>query len=470
MVVLTEASEYQKKYKCPYCDKRYTRMDLVDHIDKKHSDMIPKDYTATRVVFNMINKKEHGTCVICGKETKWDEDKARYDRFCGSKSCHDKYVKTAHKNTRIEEKLRDPEFQQKMLAGRSISGVYKFSDDGKVSYTGSYEKALLEFLDKMLNVKSEDVESPGPTIEYEYKGETHFWITDQRYIPYNLVFDVKDGGDNPNRREMTEYREKQIAKERAIKKQGKYNYIRLTNNNFEQLLEVMMELKEMLLDESRPNTPIIKINENSSITLGTLPPANSHNVYIIDYLKKNTFLDDDDEHHYALCKDYMQDAVTVNGGVYEKINFEELQEMDVRLYQCKNPEVEYLDILENSTEDTDFYKILTGKDILDEMQLEYDPSFKEVFPYTEMLNIMTESIVTTVMQSVPEQTSMVFEGVNIPYFELERYNDPDDIVKYYRDMDGVFLMNEATGFRTKSYEDISILDSFKSDISNILNS
>ena len=232
-VILTEAS-YEKKYKCPYCDKRDTRIHLVSHIEKKHSEMIPKGYTATRIVFNTINKKEHGVCVICGKETEWDENKARYNRFCGSKVCHDKYVKIAHKNTNIEAKLRDPEFQQKMLAGRSISGKYKFTDGGMVSYTGSYEKQLLEFLDKVLNVKSYDIESPGPTIPYTFNGEEHFWITDQRYIPYNLVFDVKDGGDNPNRREMPEYRAKQIAKESAIKKQGKYNYIRLTNNNKDQ--------------------------------------------------------------------------------------------------------------------------------------------------------------------------------------------------------------------------------------------
>ena len=465
-MIIFEASTYQKKYKCPYCDKRFTRMDLVNHIDKKHSDMVPKDYTSTRVVFNMINKKDHGNCVMCGKETEWDEDKARYNRFCGSKSCHDKYVKIAHKNTGIEEKLRDPEFQQKMLANRSISGVYKFSDGGKVSYTGSYEKALLEFLDKVLNVKSEDVESPGPTIEYIYKGEKHFWITDQRYVPYDLVFDVKDGGDNPNNREMTEYREKQIAKEDAIRKQGKYNYIRLTNNNFQQLLEIMLELKEMLLDESKPNKPIIKINEDASITLGALPPANPNNVYIINYLKKNVFSGGEyEENRYALCKDYMQDAVTVKGGVFENINFEELQNADnVRVFKYINPSMDYIDILENSKEDTDFYKMLTGKDLLDNMQLEYDASFQEVLPYTEALKILRDSIYNTMNPRSP-----IVEGVSLPYFNLEQYNDcGDSNIKFYRDIDGVFLMNESSGMRTKSYGDTEFLEKFLSEISGLL--
>lgn len=465
--IIMEGSTYQKRYKCPYCDKRLTRMDLVSHIEKKHQDMIPEGYTATRIVFNLINKKDHGTCVICGKETKWDENKARYDRFCGSKSCHDKYVKTAHKNTKIEEKLRDPEFQQKMLAGRSISGEYKFSDGNKVSYTGSYEKKVLEFLDKVLNVKSYDIESPGPVIEYEYKGEIHTWITDQRYIPYNLVWDVKDGGDNPNRREMTEYREKQIAKEAAIKKQGKYNYIRLTNNDFEQLIEVMLLLKEQLEDENTPKEPIIKINESASTMINTMPQSNPQDVYIIDYMKKNTFVDDDEEHHYALCRDFMQDAVTIKNGFPQELSFEELMEMDVRVYRYIG-DANYSYIISESYTDRDIYTCLTDNSLLDSMQLDFDPLFEEVMPYTDRLKILSESLYVTTMNSIPSKSTAIYEGVTIPNFELEQYNDSTSSVKFYRDMDGVFLMNESTGFRTKSYDDIEYLIKFKNDIAGIL--
>ena len=128
-----------------------TRMDLIDHIDSKHKEMIPKGYTATRVVFNLVNKKDHGSCIVCRSETDWDESKARYNRLCNKESCRKKYAKMAKKNTRIDERLKDPEFQQKMLAGRRITGIYKFQDGGEVSYTGTYEKKLLEFMDKFLN-------------------------------------------------------------------------------------------------------------------------------------------------------------------------------------------------------------------------------------------------------------------------------------------------------------------------------
>lgn len=250
-----------KRYKCPYCEYRGYRVDLVEHVDEKHEDMIPKDYSSSRVVYNAINKKEHGSCMICHKETEWDENKQRYNTLCGSKKCKDEYVKIVRsrmvKKYGTDNLLRDPNFQKKMLENRSISGKYKFEDGGVVGYVGSYEKKFLEFMDKFLHIKSYDIISPGPTIPYHYNGKEHLWITDFIYEPYNLVFDVKDGGDNPNTRDMKEYREKQTAKEKAIAEYGDYNYIRLTDNKFEQLISIFMELKEKADDK-----PIIRINES----------------------------------------------------------------------------------------------------------------------------------------------------------------------------------------------------------------
>lgn len=270
-IALMEAasSVYKRKYQCPYCNEKYDRVKLVDHIEKKHSEFIPKDFTASRIVFNIVNKKEKGKCTICGKESPWDEDKCRYDRFCSDK-CKKAYEQLAAERLKRvrgmtkQEMLKDPEYQNNiMLANRSISGKYKFQDGTIRTYVGSYEHKFLEFMDKFLNVKSEDLETPGPIIEYKFKGETHKWITDAYYAPYNLVFDIKDGGDNPNKREMPEYRAKQTAKEDAIRKQGKYNYIRLTDNKFEQLIELMLELKELYIEDNGEYNPIIRINEST---------------------------------------------------------------------------------------------------------------------------------------------------------------------------------------------------------------
>ena len=273
--VITIHPKYVKKYKCPYCEKRLERGKLIDHIDKQHSDMIPENYSSTRVVFNLINKKTQGRCVICGKETDWNEDKARYERICNRPQCKKAYIdQTAdrlykkHGKTK-QDFLNDPKFQEKMLQNRSISGKYKFRDGGILPYVGSYEKNFLQFMDQFFHVKSSDLIAPGPVIDYKFNGKTHQWITDFYYEPYNLVFDIKDGGSNPNTREMNEYRAKQIAKEKAIKDMKQYNYIRLTDNQFDQMIELMLELKENLIDAPVNTTRkvMIRINEGVSSVL-----------------------------------------------------------------------------------------------------------------------------------------------------------------------------------------------------------
>ena len=153
-----------------------------------------------------------------------------------------------------------------MLANRSISGEYRFKDGTKFNYVGSYEKKFLEFLDQVLDFDGYDIMAPGPTFEYEFEGETHKWITDFMIIPYNLVIDVKDGGDNPNNRSMVKYRNKQKAKETMITtSQGKYSYLRLTDNQFGQLLEIFLALKERMDDPATAGKPLFHINESAEI-------------------------------------------------------------------------------------------------------------------------------------------------------------------------------------------------------------
>ena len=266
MIINESASE--RKFKCPYCNYKGTRERLVSHVENNHKEMIPERYTAARVVFNSINHKEVGHCVQCKvNETKWNEDTWRYERFCSDK-CRDAYVKMAKE--RMVKKygktnlLNDEEQQKKMLANRRISGTYKFRDGGERTYCGSYEKKTLEFYDKVLNVPSKDIMTPGPTVIYDYEGKKHKWITDIYYVPFNLVHDIKDGGSNPNKRKMDVYRAKQSAKEEAIVKQKQYNYIRLTDNNFSQLLLILAELKEQMIDDSDNKAErIVAINETS---------------------------------------------------------------------------------------------------------------------------------------------------------------------------------------------------------------
>ena len=252
-----------KLYKCPYCEIRLNREDLLEHISDKHDDLIPDNYSPFRVMYDFINCKNPGyesKCVICNKTAGWNDDKGKYNLVCKSKACKEKYLQQLEANRKGNPGFNDAEVQEKLLANRKISGVYKFSDGVEKTYTGSYEKKCLEFLDKILHVNSEDILAPGVILEYEYEGKKKFYISDFYYVPYNLIIEVKDGGDNPNRKDMIEYRNKTTAKEKFIIDKTNYNYLRLTDNNFNQLLAVFFELKMNYLDGTCKDR-VIHINQ-----------------------------------------------------------------------------------------------------------------------------------------------------------------------------------------------------------------
>lgn len=283
-------------YKCPFCNNRYYRDNLPSHLQDTHEELIPEDFTALRYTFNYVNKKPlnyHGKCTECGGPTPWDENKGRYDRQCEKKACKDSYLKKFEENmmrtkgvTRISATAAG---QEKMLAHRRISGEYTFTDGTKKTYTGKYEKAALEFMDKILHVKSKDIMCPGVILEYQFEGKTHIYITDFYYQPYNLIIEVKDGGDNPNKRSMPSYRAKQIAKEKFIVEHTNFNYIRLTNNELSQLISVFLDLKFQLIENTGDR--VIHINEMMNALMGSSPVGYNtpQSTYIVNYMQNNTF-------------------------------------------------------------------------------------------------------------------------------------------------------------------------------------
>lgn len=253
-----------KTFPCPYCGQKFNKNKMVPHIDKNHDDELPVGYTAYRATYDLINDKHgHGVCTVCGKDTKWNDKTQKYNRLCGDPKCAQKVKETYQKRMmKVYNKvhlLDDPMQQEKMLAGRRISGKYKWRDGKEFDYVGSFEHDLLEFLDQTMEFDSGEIVSPGPVLEYEYEGKKRHWITDFLILPYNLIIEVKDGGDNPNRRNMPIYRGKQYAKEKMITNMGTYNYLRLTNNNFAQLFSILAELKKQVVEQD--TTPIYRIHE-----------------------------------------------------------------------------------------------------------------------------------------------------------------------------------------------------------------
>lgn len=256
----------ERRIACPLCRRKDFKDKLIRHIEKDHEDIIG-DISAEQFLYDKTHPGS-GKCIVCGNKTDWNEKTGKYHRLCSNPRCKEEMRAKFKKNMiRVHGKvslLDDAAHQAKMLANRSISGTYVYSDGTKFTYTGSYEHKAIEFMDKVLNCNSKDIIMPGPVIDYtDQYGNSRQWITDIYYVPYNLIIEVKDGGDNPNNRQMDEYRAKQVSKEAELIKLGEYNYLRLVDNKFVQLMEVLALLKDQEINEPNTDNKVIRINESA---------------------------------------------------------------------------------------------------------------------------------------------------------------------------------------------------------------
>lgn len=256
----------ERRIACPLCRRKDFKDKLIRHIEKDHEDIIG-DISAEQFLYDKTHPGS-GKCIVCGNKTDWNEKTGKYHRVCSNHRCKEELRAKFKKNMiRVHGKvslLDDAAHQAKMLAHRSISGTYVYSDGTKFTYTGSYEHKAIEFMDKVLNCNSKDIIMPGPVIDYtDQYGNSRQWITDIYYVPYNLIIEVKDGGDNPNNRQMDEYRAKQVSKEAELIKLGEYNYLRLVDNKFVQLMEVLALLKDQEINEPNTTNKVIRINESA---------------------------------------------------------------------------------------------------------------------------------------------------------------------------------------------------------------
>ena len=231
---------------------------VYKHVGAAHSTEIPNEISIKQFVFNKKNRKDKGSCVICGRETPWNDDMVRYERY-DSESCRKEAGRRAKENMKKkygkEHLLDDPAMQKKMQENRSISGHYAFRDGGTVQYLGSYEHDFLEFNDTELNMSSNFMNTcyeEGISIYYFWKNpdtdkkEKKFYVPDYYIKQYNLIIEIKDGGDNPNNHPKIQRidKSKEKAKDRAIKKTNYYNYIKIVNKDYVAYTDLLSYLKE----------------------------------------------------------------------------------------------------------------------------------------------------------------------------------------------------------------------------------
>jgi hypothetical protein len=235
---------------CPFCKKNYTnKSGLYNHMEKEHKLEL-HNLPAPQIYFNYKNRyaltKENGKCVMTGKLTPFNLTTERYERFAdeNARQAYREYFrKNMIKKYGKDTLLTEPDQQKKMLANRSISGVYKWNSGHESTYTGSYEKKFLEYLENELNWKNpEDIMSPAPMIfPYKYADEQeHIHIPDFYITSLNLVVNVKSSTNQHYRLRDIEIEKLQ---DEAIKK-SEFNYLKLYDNDFDKFIEIMNMVKQ----------------------------------------------------------------------------------------------------------------------------------------------------------------------------------------------------------------------------------
>lgn len=244
-----------QKFKCPLCGQKYVSKNAVhDHMAKKHNDEIPKNKSISEYYYNLTTGKLHGSCIMCKRDTKWNENNQKYNRFCSRKECKEKYV-NIFKSRMINKYgkatlLNDPDHQCKMLMHRKISGEYEFVNHKgiKIPYTGSYELDFLKLCDTVLYIEPTDIQAPCPyKFYYEYNNERHFYIPDFYIYSLNLIVEIKDGGNNPNMHHKIQDvdKVKEQLKDEVLKNQKKFNYIKIVNKEYGPFIKLIMDMRAM---------------------------------------------------------------------------------------------------------------------------------------------------------------------------------------------------------------------------------
>lgn len=241
------------RIKCKFCNRYLKDADAyAAHLENTHPDFIPEDMDGWRFYYYLKTGKTHGNCIICGKETRWNERTHKYHRFCDNPKCIEKYKEEFRK--RMMGKygkttlLNDPEQQKIMLSRRKISNIYQWSDyRAEIPYTGTYEKDFLEFLDHILNFDPSDIIAPSPhTYYYVYEKKRHFYIPDFFIPSLNLEIEIKDGGDNENKHPKIQAvdKVKEQLKDDVMRTNGASHYLKIVNKDNAKFFQFLDKLNE----------------------------------------------------------------------------------------------------------------------------------------------------------------------------------------------------------------------------------
>lgn len=260
--------------KCPICGKTFKkRGDAAEHINGSHEDQLVRyNMDAYQLLYaSTHNGSTSGKCMMCGGDTPWNPRTGKPRKLCGNQRCADRMKALYDRNREAKglpdqsTMMSDMDHQRELLQHRHISGKYRFRDGGEVDYTGQLERNFLQFCDNVLELSSDEVLPSPETFQYRdpKDGKMHSYCPDYYLSEYTLLVEIKDGGDkrNTNPRFLEETRYKVALKDDAMRKQKKYNYIRIGGAKYGPLIELLYQITHEQEESDVPNRQFIVINE-----------------------------------------------------------------------------------------------------------------------------------------------------------------------------------------------------------------
>ena len=200
--------------------------------------------------------------------------------------------------------------------------------------------------------------------------------------------------------------------------------------------------------DAKLNTSLDMIKEFGT-TAGTVVGSNqADSIYIVNYMKNNIF-SGHKENKLGICKKGMKDLHTF-GGRYNKFHYvSDLDEFkkeasDIKMYRYTGtPKNSFYEIIEDTVNDLDLYKLLTGRDLPDRSFIGYDSEFIQEECFLDTLDAIRECTEAGLL-------SLTENKYPVPILTETVQGRP---YNYYRDLDGVFIQHEVTKIRSKSYRD-----------------
>ena len=186
-------------------------------------------------------------------------------------------------------------------------------------------------------------------------------------------------------------------------------------------------------------------------TGGTIVGSNQpDSVYIVNYMQNNVF-SGHKEKKRAICKKGMNQMYTTQDGHTVPVDIDDFKEnaSEITVFKLKEqPLIPYDTIIELANFDNEFYTLLTGDIALDvDSILATDSRFVQEENFFDELDAIKACTESTILGES--------ETTKYPYIKVLTESEYGRPWNYYRDINGVFAMNEITGLRSRSYEDIS---------------